>query len=233
VAHAGGAFGKQTYTNSFEAMEQSLQRGIDYLEIDFVFTSDQRLVCLHDWEDNFRRSFGYPVTEPLTLEQFEAAVRSNTKFKNCTLGSLAGWMKRNPSAVIVTDVRGDFREAMRLISQTLPDFQHRVIPQIYQPSQHSLLGDLGFRSFIWTLYRYRGTDQDVFRTVLSWEPPFAVTMPKHRAKEGGLLSALKANRIPAYVHTVNSSGELAQLRNLGVTEIYTDYLYPEGTDADR
>ena len=57
IAHAGGQVNGATYTNSLEALEENYQAGFRAFEIDFSFTSDRQLVCLHDWEESFTRSF--------------------------------------------------------------------------------------------------------------------------------------------------------------------------------
>ena len=47
IAHAGGAIGGHTYTNSKEA----LANGFQYIELDLYETSDSNVVCLHSLED--------------------------------------------------------------------------------------------------------------------------------------------------------------------------------------
>lgn len=55
IAHAGGGItvdGRQySYTNSREAVEQSYAAGHRVIELDFALTSDEYLVCTHDWAD--------------------------------------------------------------------------------------------------------------------------------------------------------------------------------------
>lgn len=47
IAHAGGGIDGYTYTNSKEALLQSLNKGYKYIELDFCLTSDKHLVCAH------------------------------------------------------------------------------------------------------------------------------------------------------------------------------------------
>ena len=53
IAHAGGGLGKTSYTNSYQALTVDIDNGFKYFEIDFTFTKDDQLVCLHDWKHNF------------------------------------------------------------------------------------------------------------------------------------------------------------------------------------
>jgi len=226
IAHAGGGLARMTYTNSYQALNFNLERGFIYFEIDFTFTSDDRLVCLHDWGANFRRTFGFETKRMLSLEEFENLVEENTKFTNCTLDGLAVWMENNPAAHIVTDVRGDNLKALKRMHDVLPNWQNRVIPQIYNPKNFAAVRDMDFQQIIWTLYQYRGNGFDVIQWVEKWEAAVAVTMPKEWAASA-LPRALHARGIPTYVHTVNKREEMEKfVTKFGVTEIYTDHLIP-------
>jgi glycerophosphoryl diester phosphodiesterase len=226
IAHAGGGLGKMTYTNSYQALNSSLENGFIYFEIDFTFTSDNQLVCLHDWGANFKRVFGFETKRRLALEEFETLAEENTKFTNCTLDGLAVWMKKNPAAHIVTDVKGDNLKALKQIHDLLPNWKNRVIPQIYDPRNFAAVQNMGFQQIIWTLYRYPGNGFNVIQWIEKWEAAVAVTMPKERAASA-LPRALHARGIPTYVHTVNKREERDKfITKFGVTEIYTDHLIP-------
>ena len=47
IAHAGGGINGHVYTNCKEALIQSLERGYQFIELDFCLTSDRHLVCAH------------------------------------------------------------------------------------------------------------------------------------------------------------------------------------------
>lgn len=230
IAHAGGAFNSRKYTNSYQALDQNIANGFEYFEIDFVFTSDGHLVCLHDWAENFARTFGFSTNEPLSLEEFRQLAAVNAAFTNCTLDGLATWMRRNTKASIVTDVRGDNLSALAIIRDTLPEPTRRVIPQIYHPRSFPQVKAMGFEQIIWTLYRLRLSDDQVLAAVQHWPRPFAVTMPKTRA-QSMLPTLLAVRRIPTYVHTVNSADDFKKfIGELAVTEVYTDFLAPVSAD---
>jgi len=226
IAHTGGGFDSRTYTNSYQALNRNVANGFEYFEIDFVFTSDGHLVCLHDWENNFVRTFGFSTDEPLSLEEFRRLAAGNPAFTNCTVDGLAEWMRHNLKTTIVTDVRGDNLRALAIIRDTLPDPSRRVIPQIYHPQTFPQVKAMGFEQIIWTLYRLRISDDQVLAATESWPQPFAVAMPKARA-QSMLPTLLAVRRIPTYVHTVNSADDLKKfIGELAVTEIYTDFLAP-------
>ncbi len=226
IAHAAGGIDGRTYTNSYEALDTNLEKGFEYFEIDFSFTSDGELVCLHDWDGTFQRTFGYKTEDKVTLKEFENLVESKSRYTNCTLNGLALWMLNNPSSYIVTDVKEDNLKALRIISEVLPSANKRVIPQIYQPENFNTVKNLGFEQVIWTLYRSAAKVDEVIDWVLKFEGSVAVTMPEQRAKTV-LPKLLSKINVPTYVHTINSlEKEADYLTTYGISEIYTDFLIP-------
>ncbi len=226
IAHAGGGIESRTYTNSYEALNYNLQRGFKLFELDFSFTNDGRIVCLHDWHSDFEHSFGFKTKAAVSYDEFKKLVKNKSKFNKCTLDGLAQWMKNHPSTIIVTDVKESNLNALATIVKTLPSANQRVIPQIYQPEHYLAVKKMGFEFIIWTLYRYSGNINDVLRRVDEFKGPFAITMPTTLARTT-LPKNLSQRGIPTYVHTVNDHIEAKVFKEkYGVTEIYTDFLAP-------
>src|SRR5690606_19320291 len=71
VAHAGGAIYGFKLTNSLEALEESYENGFKLIEMDFEWTSDGKVVAIHDWG---------PMVERLFMT--EERVLSHEEFKN-------------------------------------------------------------------------------------------------------------------------------------------------------
>ncbi|MEM6783472.1 MAG: glycerophosphodiester phosphodiesterase family protein [Bacteroidota bacterium] len=218
VAHAGGGLDGQTYTNSMEALDQSIARGFVYIELDLLFTTDGYLVCLHDWND-----LG---GEALAYDQFRDAVEARGTFENCDLDRLGTWMTAHPQVYVVTDVKGDNLAALAMMQARIPEATRRVIPQVYHPEAVAPVRERGFEQVIWTLYRYDGTVDDVLAWADRFTGPFAITMSKPWARSD-LPRALAQRGIPTFVHTVNASDEAVAYRSeVGITEVYTDFLPP-------
>ncbi len=226
VAHAGGSFGGMTYTNSIEALNENMANNFSYFEIDFSFTKDRELVCIHDWKNNFKNIFGFTIQEPLTLDEFYYFIEKN-KFHNCTLKTLSKWLSDNPDTFIITDVKGDNVQALKKIIETIPNAQERVIPQIYDPNNFTKIKSMGFKNVIWTLYRYSGDNDEIMNIIKNFYGSFAVTIDENRAKTS-LLKELQDSEVPVYVHTINNQKTADDfISNNYKTEIYTDVLFPQ------
>jgi len=227
IAHAGGGILGNTYTNSYDALNLNIKNGFLYFEIDFSFTKDNKLVCIHDWEGSFKRSFGFETKERPSLETFEFLSRNASRFNKCTLDGLADWMKEHPSAILITDIKENNIEALQIIATSIPDAKRRVIPQVHQPMEFDPVKKIGFESIIWTLYKFRGTNNHVVNWVAKFSGPFAITMPEKMARTD-LPARLKNKNIPTYVHTINDKESMKiYIDKYDLTEIYTDTLQPK------
>ncbi len=227
VAHAGGGIEEKTYTNSYEALDINYAQGFRYFELDFVFTSDEKLICLHDWRGNFQSIFGFKASKRSSLKEFKQLIKSKAKYTNCTLDGLADWMKSHPDAKIVTDVKERNLIALETMYATLPNAKSRVIPQLYQPENYEHLKNMGYENIIWTLYRYNGNNDSVMKWAEKFKGAIAITMPLTRASTN-LATRLAGKNIPTYVHTINSETDMKKYQTKhNITEIYTDFLVPK------
>jgi glycerophosphoryl diester phosphodiesterase len=225
VAHAGGSIEGDTYTNSHEALDYNIKRGFELFEIDFSWSKDQQLVCMHDWDRSFNRLFGFQIKQRPTLEAFKKLNQEISRYNICTLDSLKYLMEKNKHIKIITDIKEKNIRALRIIAEEIKDYDSRIIPQIYHPSEYKIVKKLGYKNIIWALYKFSGDNNRVLEQVDHLKL-FAITMPPKRAKEK-LGKKLKEKGIPTYVHTINSKKELKIYKeNFGITEVYTDSLAP-------
>ncbi|WP_162846919.1 glycerophosphodiester phosphodiesterase family protein [Marinicella litoralis] len=222
IAHAGGGYDGHNYSNSIEALNGSYQGGFRYIEMDFSWTSDQQLVCLHDWDKTFKKIFKKKIKQAVSYAEFKQLVEEHPDFRSCTLDSLAQWLSNKPDVRIITDIKYDNLQGIRLIIEKYPELKSQLIPQFYQPEEYPILKDMGFKDLIWILYQYKGSKQSVIELSRPMEL-FAVSMRTSQAKNKTLQKLLKHHRI--FVYTINDeNSKIKLLENYGVTGLYTDFL---------
>lgn len=223
IAHAGGIIHGKGYTNSIEALDNTYNRGFELFEIDFVWSSDNQLVCLHDWDRTPKWLLNYHGEKPLSLDEFNQLKNDEFNLTPCNIDRLNQWLKSHPNAYIVTDIKHDNIKGLNLITRQINNYKDRIIPQIYQPHEYQPIRDLGYRFIIWTLYKFQG-DQDLVLKHAAEMDLLAITMPKTRA-EKGLATSLKPLGIPTYVHTINKLDEVILYKTqYGLSSVYTDVL---------
>ena len=220
VLHAGGVTpdGK-VGTDSLEALNYSYALGYDQIEIDFCWTSDHELACVHDWTTR------YGIGHVPSAAEFEELRTTYYDYTSLTLPVLTEWMREHPEVTIVTDIKEQNPEGAAYISRYCPDLLDRFVIQIYSRDEYEAVRDCGF-SHIWlTLYQ------------LPWNVKTNTALLAGYAKECGLealvfsselvplpgyVDQLKKIGIPLYVHTVNGKEEQDAMRAAGIDGIYTD-----------
>jgi glycerophosphoryl diester phosphodiesterase len=146
IAHAGGGYNGDTYTNSLDALDYNIARGFEFFEIDFSLTKDGHLVCIHDWEYTFQKIFKFKTTEKPSLETFKFLVKHASLYRACTLEDLKIWLKQHPKTKLVTDVKEDNLKSLAIIAESFDDFQNRIIPQCYFPENYPKIREFGYKS---------------------------------------------------------------------------------------
>jgi len=222
IAHAGGGYAGQNYSNSIDALNHSYAAGFRYIEMDFSWTSDGQLVCLHDWGKTFKKIFNKTIKQAVSYAEFNQLVEDHADFKPCTLDSLAVWLSNKPEVKIITDIKYHNLKGIGFIIGKYPELQQQLIPQFYQPEEYQVLKDMGFDALIWILYQYKGGTKSVLE--FSQEMDLvAVSMRASQAKSRSLQKLLKHQRI--FVYTINDESTKLKLTNrYKVSGIYTDFL---------
>ena len=223
IAHAGGGIEGGGYSNAREAFDLNYEMGHRYFEADLSWTSDGRLVLVHDWDERFSKWFLDADARP-TLEQFQE-MRMRKGLSQMSLADLYVWMLEHEDVYVVTDVKEQNVTALRWIARSSGGLQERFIPQVYQLAEFGEARELGYRNIILTLYRIEELRERVFEFAMEHDL-FAITMPPHSALDDSFAERLTTRGVFVYVHTINSLEKWNELRRRGVTGIYTDFIRP-------
>jgi len=224
IAHAGGAINSKTYTNSLEALDLNYQKGHRFFEIDFSWTSDGKLVAIHDWEAAFKQNFHISDNTAIPSKEQFLQLKTKTGLTQLSLEDVLKWANVKKDAYIVTDVKDANIRALQIISAHFSRFKKYIIPQVYSYSEYFEAAGLGYDNIILTLYRMKVNPMEVMNFSIT-NSPFAITMP-WRVAESGLAFYLHKNKTRVYVHTVNDPNLFKSLRQIGVYGIYTDHISP-------
>ncbi|MEE1253580.1 MAG: sulfatase-like hydrolase/transferase [Paludibacteraceae bacterium] len=86
IAHAGGSVYRYMYSNSLEAVRNTLAHGYDFMELDLSVTSDGELVAWHDWQfewtgapthDEFMARKIYGLFTPIDFPRMDSILTAN------------------------------------------------------------------------------------------------------------------------------------------------------------
>ena len=228
IRHAGGGVDGFNYTNSREAVEKALQDGCAVIEIDFRYTSDGHLVCVHEWDNVWDSG------DVMTLEEFQS-VKIYGKYSTMTAKDLIEYMEQREDLYIVIDTKEDdqvdvTRELVEL-SEGNKDVIDRFIIQLYSLDdvKQRILKIYPFSddNFLFTGYRTDTSDREKI-IQMCYEQNVSVIPLPCGAWEPGWIAELKKKGFIVYEHTVNRLDQASACMREGVFGFYTDFL----TEAD-
>ncbi len=231
VIHAGGtlsgideSYVARTYdgSNSEEGLMQCIDAGCEVVELDFSFTDDGELACIHNWHKEYSSDIENGV--PMTLDAFlETEIYAN--FTPIWLGDVAEILRENDGLYIVADIKDDLLTALEKIAETCPDLKNRFIVQIYEEEQYDAVREMGFEYVIFTLYRldWAGkTDWRALGRFADRHPLMGFTFSYELCEVEGYVDGMLRSGVPLYIHTVNGDEEHKKYFDMGISGIYTD-----------
>lgn len=237
VAHALGGIDGKTYTNSKEALLYNYGLGHRAFEVDFSITTDEKLVCLHDWRFGAAMQGRDGEGQALTKAEFESSPIYG-KYTPISVEEVLLFMAEHDDAWIVTDSKEKDENLVRLEFGYIVDTARhlgvesvldRISVQIYNQEMYDVVcGIYKFPSFIFTLYQYWDGDTKSFPDICrfcAYNDIDTITM-WHYLAAPEVIKIAEQYGIRIYVHTVNDMEVVTGLKDIGVTGFYTDYLTP-------
>ncbi|MBE6599043.1 MAG: hypothetical protein E7638_06340 [Ruminococcaceae bacterium] len=227
IIHAAGRLDEETGypfdgSNSVEGLQNAYENGCRIIELDFNFTSDGELACIHDWYTQYSSAITDNV--PLTLAEF-LNCRIYDRYTPLWLGTLVEFMREHEDVYIVTDIKDDNLGGAAAIAEYCPDLLNRFIIQIYDKSEYAAVRDLGFEYIIFTLYRLdwqSKTDTAALGRFAKKHPLIGYTFAAELCEVEGYVEGMLKTGVPLFVHTVNDAAEQDMYFNMGISGIYTD-----------
>lgn len=208
-------------SNSMEGLMQCVEAGERAVEVDFNFTSDGALACIHDWSPEYLS--GIPSGVPLSREEFLES-KIFWQFTPMTAEDVVKVMRAVPDLTIVTDIKDDFFPAVEALAELAPDLRDRFVIQIYEKGQYDPVREMGFDNVIFTLYRLTWNEKTDWRDLGKFareNPLFGYTFSYELCEVAGFVEGMKKSGVPLYIHTVNGE-EKNDYYDMGITGIYTD-----------
>lgn len=241
VYHACGGIDGVSYSNSKEALESTLAAGNMLVEVDFLYTTDGHLVCLHKWIDmlpvwkykELKRKYKdkedqIPETQ-YTLDQF-LIKKVKGKFTGLTAADIVSYMKENPELHIVVDTKEENLTAviadLLKLSDFQPDIIDRFIIQLYDRGQRENILELypfPRENFLFTCYKFDPLRVDEILELCRDEQIGVVTV-SHGSWEAETVNLFLEQGITVFEHTVNLPEQVELSLEKGIYGFYTDFL---------
>lgn len=225
--HAGGDVGGLDYTNSIEAMEETLAEGHRFVEIDFLYTADGELACAHFWDSLWEEDQKIP-----TLEEFKD-LKIFGKYTSMNAYQLVDYMKEYPDLRIVIDTKEEnYEDVVRdlvEIASFNPNITERFIIQLYDAGTKAVLQEIyPFKdeNFLFTAYKF-GPQLTNKIMNLCYEENIVVVAIASGEWEQETIEMFREKGFIIYEYTVNRPNRANESLEKGIHGFYTDCLVEE------
>ncbi len=207
-------------SNSLEGLIRCAEAGARAVELDFNFTSDGKLACIHDWHPEYAAELE-PGVAP-TLDDF-LTYRIYGQFTPLWIETVAAWLRENPGVWVVTDIKDRNIEGCRAIAEACPDLKDRFLVQIYREEEYAPIRELGFDYIVFTLYMLdwnSKTDWKSLGEFAGTHPLVGFTFSYELCSVDGYVEGMLSTGVPLYVHTINENFE--EWYEKGFRGVYAD-----------
>ena len=226
IRHACGVAGDLTYTNSKEALADSIADGVKAIEIDFRYTSDQKLVCAHVWGN-------LEMTDAPTLKEF-LKYKFDGKYTTMTAETALKMLIEAGDVYLVVDTKERnvlpvYQEIDRILSNLKGGnyYKRMVVPQIYYKDQYKpIMGVYPYKNQIFSIYKITPRDDSTFKDIADFCAKNKIgtfTLPKKDITTERF-KYISGKKLRIGVHTINEEDEWKQVTKAGAGAIYTDFL---------
>ena len=133
IAHAGGSVDGFMYTNSLEAVQSAIDKGMRYIELDLALTSDNQLVACHGWTEDGDWDQTPTYKEFMSLKVYN-------RFTPIDAARIDSILRSNPQVYLVTDKISD----PQIINTYFSQYNSRVWIECFSYSDYFELMNLGY-----------------------------------------------------------------------------------------
>lgn len=216
IAHAGGAIDGDKYTNSLEAVKQSIVKGYKFIELDLLITKDDKIVAAHDWR-SFNRITGHQHLDHqvLSLNEFRSR-KINSKYTPLSYIEINEIFAANPSLILVTDKIKDFKKLVATFK-----FADRMIVEVFSIKDYQRALAAGVK---YPMLSLRSKDLNDVTKIISQGINMVVSPSANINQFPQQFEKLHHKNICIFVFTSNEEQFIhTALKNKIATAFYTDF----------
>lgn len=243
VIHACGEYNGYSYTNSKEALQNTLkarrfQKKLP-IEIDFMLTSDGVPVCIHDWR-HFNHNNKISSNRRMSLKEF-LQYRAPGGLTPMTAKEAINIMAKTRNAYLVIDTKENgfkiYKKLAYICKRTgHSSFLKRIIVQLYHFEDYERIKRIyPFKHWLFTAYKVGCSTPKQIKNIVRKVQELkldALVMPytsfarannNHYVMKDKNIKAVNSHRhVPLIIHTINSRRLYYALKKNRINGVYTD-----------
>ena len=226
IYHACGGLDGAMYTNSREAIAHTLAMGNFLVEVDFLFTADDILVCAHRWEEFSEDG------NPLVMADF-LKHKIGGLYSTMTALDVISYMEQFPALYIVVDTKE--RDLPAVVAELValcdsdPDILNRFVLQVYGRNMKEKVKEIfPFKdeNILFSCYKFGPERYYEILNICRDDNISIVTVP-YDSWDSDIICKFQDRGIILFEHTVNLPEDAVHAMVRGIYGIYTDFLSAE------
>ena len=231
VAHAGGGFEDNVYSNTKEAILNSIENGFNFIEIDLTLTSDDKLVCSHGWDKNTYEAIGVDYEGVPTYNEF-MSWKVQGKYDTVDADDLIGIMKEHPDLLIEIDLKkfgkARTRKAItQLVESAGRDEQilDRILMQFTSETAYFAIKEIyDFKYYQYFTYKSRIADEleDVIK--FCKDNKIVSIAVNYTVLTDDMIDRIKDNNLYLLAFTIDDEDLAQEFLDRGVDTICTNFI---------
>ena len=140
IAHAGGAIDSLTYTNSLEAVQNAVARGVKFIELDIVISPEGEPLAFHSSPDVIDTIYS---CDPPHMDEFvkePIRARNGKTYTKLTWREINKLFLDNPNLILVVDKTDD----PQVLEKYFPKLKKRMIVECFSMERFVEVSKRGF-----------------------------------------------------------------------------------------
>ena len=230
IAHAGGQTNGEVYSNSINAIEESLKKEFKYIEIDLHKTSDNIFFGLHKWEDLKKIQL---ISKDYVNELEKKYISGNlliediynfnkiSPIKILTEEYILKFFKKNNQLILFTDKTNDFKKLEKLNLS----LNGRVYVEI--SSIFDYLISLNYKFGKRLFYTDFGKLDYLFIKIMNIDNLVINKAIFNAERNLNIVNEFNKLNKNLHIFTLNSEGEISKKFKRSNIYIYTDFINPK------
>ena len=141
IAHAGGNIDSLTYTNSREAVEHAIARGVTFIELDIVISPEGEPLAFHSSDDMIDTIYS---CDPPHMSEFTAAPlrgKNGKTYTPLTWREINDIFLAHPSLTFVVDKTDD----PAILEKYFPKLKKRMVVECFSMERYKEVTRAGFK----------------------------------------------------------------------------------------
>jgi len=232
VAHALGGYEGNIYTNSEEALINSLNY-YKFIEVDMTLTRDGKLVCSHGWDEETAKHTGIEYTEHEAPDYEEfMSWKICGKYRPVDAATIIDYMRRYPELLIEIDLKKADREKTKLMIEQLveladhdEDILDRILMQFTSEDAFFAIEEV-YHFKYYQYFTYKSKLPDKLDHVIKFCRDNNVTSiaVNHTVLTDDMIEKIKSNGFYLLVFTIDERDIAEQFLQKGADTICTNFI---------